>query len=475
MADHDSRPNILLFLTDDHGAWATGCYGNSEVRSPVLDRLADEGARCANAFTPCPVCSPARACLLAGRTPSQVGIHDWIQEVVPEYGDRDWLAGEITLPELLTGAGYYCGLSGKWHLGRSHTTPRGFAWHFGLPRWQGAHIEEYTYVLNDEPLTLTGNKTGFITDYALEFLRTAPAGRPFFLNVGYIATHSPYLGQEPDLVASYREATFRDIPPYQPHPWHKNEGMAGGPNYTLADLHLRYQNYYAAVTDIDRNVGRILDALATAGTLDNTLVIYTADHGCALGHHGFWGKGNSTRPLNMYETSLRVPLLLRWPAAVARGRTLDHCVDHYDTFQTICDYADIDPRQQALADRAYPGRSYRALAAGQALADWDDTCYGEYGDLRMIRTPRYKLVARYPAGPDELFDLQADPGETVNLIGHPDHATIEAALRDQLAAFYAAHEDPRHSGLRVKELPQHNRNAEAWRDGLREASGLQVY
>ncbi len=140
-----ARPNILLFLTDDHGSWATGCYGNGEIESPVLDRLAGEGARFANAFTPSPVCSPARACLLTGRTPSQVGIHDWLEEAQPEIGDRDWLRDETTLAELLAGAGYRCGLSGKWHLGRSHLTPRGYAWHFGLPRWQGGHNGEYTY------------------------------------------------------------------------------------------------------------------------------------------------------------------------------------------------------------------------------------------------------------------------------------------------------------------------------------------
>jgi choline-sulfatase len=110
-------PNLLLFLTDDHGAWALGCAGNREVRTPALDRLAAEGARFTNAFTPSPVCSPARACLLTGRTPSQVGIHDWIQEEKPEYGDRDWLDGERTLAEYLNEAGYHCGLSGKWHLG----------------------------------------------------------------------------------------------------------------------------------------------------------------------------------------------------------------------------------------------------------------------------------------------------------------------------------------------------------------------
>ena len=468
-----AQPNILLFLTDDHGAWAAGCYGNTEVQSPTLDRLAGEGARFANAFTPTPVCSPARACLLTGRTPSQVGIHDWIQEAEPEFGDPDWLAGEITLAELLREVGYHTGLSGKWHLGRSHATPRGYDWYFGLPRWQGAHIEAYTYVLNDVPRTLAGNKTRIITDSALQFLEDAPAGRPFFLQVGYIATHSPYGNQEPELVARYEAAHFADIPPYHPHPWKKNEGFVGGDTWTEEDCRSRYAAYYAAVTDMDRNVERIIRRLDEQGRLANTLVIYTSDHGLTLGHHGFWGKGNSTRPLNMYETCLRVPLIIRLPDQIPAGRVVTRCVDHYDTFHAICEWAGVTPDNRGHAGN-YPGRSLRPLAGGEPISDWDDTRYGEYGDLRMIRTPRHKLVKRYPNGPHDLFDLQADPGETTNLADDPAYSALIAELTSRLETFYAAHEDPANSGLRVKALPRHNAGSEAWRDGLREARGLQV-
>jgi arylsulfatase A-like enzyme len=463
------RPNILLFLTDDHGAWALGCHGNREVRSPVLDTLAAEGTRFAHAFTPCPVCSPARACLMTGRTPSQVGIHDWIQEAEPEFGDPDWLAEEITLPELLHDAGYHCGLSGKWHLGRSHVTPRGFDWCFGLPRWQGAHIQEYTYHLNGEPRTLTGNKACILTDYALDFLDRAPTDRPFFLNVGYIATHSPYANQEPELTALYDAATFSDIPDYVPHRWRRDEGLPGG-EYSAEALRSRYQSYYAAVTDMDRNIGRLLERLRAQGRLEQTLVLYTSDHGCGLGHHGFLGKGNATRPLNMYETSLRVPLILRQPGVVAAGQVVERCVDHYDTFQALCEWAGV-----RVPERSHAGRSLAPLGAPPAgwsgeTIDWDDTRFGEYGDLRMIRTPRFKLVKRYPDGPDELFDLQSDPREQQNLAGREEWAPVEAELQSRLEAWYAQHEDSAKSGLRVKELRQHNERYEAWRDGLREAA-----
>lgn len=466
----EQRPNILLFLTDDHGPWALGSYGNGEVRSPNLDRIAAEGARFANAFTPCPVCSPARACVMTGRTPSQVGIHDWIQEAVPEFGDPDWLADEITLPELLSQAGYRCGLSGKWHLGRSHETPRGFDWGFGLPRWQGAHIEEYTYHLNNEPVTLTGNKTGFITDYALRFLDETPPDTPFFLNVGYIATHSPYANQEPELTALYENAEFMDIPEYVPHPWHRNEGLSGGAHERDA-LRSRYASYYAAVTDIDRNVGRILERLREQGRLDDTLVVYVSDHGCALGHQGFWGKGNSTRPLNMYETSLRIPLLMRWPGRIPGGLVVPRYVDHYDLFRALCEWAGVTLDES----RAYPGSSLAPLAEGREVPGWDDTRFGEYGDLRMIRMRGWKYVRRYPGGPDDLFVLAFDPEEKKNLGDRSAFAPVRDELRARLETWYALHEDPAKSGLRVKQLRQHNERAEAWRDGMREARGLQIY
>lgn len=466
-----TQPNILLFLTDDHGSWALGANGNGVVRSPVLDGLAQEGANFRNAFTPCPVCSPARACLLTGRTPSQVGIHDWLHESDFTIAGRDWLRDEITLPELLQDSGYHCGLAGKWHLGLSHTTPRGFDWCFGLPGGQGVHNGAFVYHLNGQALPMIGNKTRIITDYALQFLDEAPENKPFFLNVGYISTHSPYSNQDAELMALYEGVTFDEIPPYVPHPWHKNEDFKQGVEFRAEEIHSRHQAYYAAVSDIDRNVGRLLDKLREQGRLDNTLVIYVSDHGCALGHQGFWGKGNSTRPLNMYEISLRVPLLMRWPKHIAPGTVVKKCVDHYDTFQFVCEAAGVDLNTHS--DRAYPGRSLGVLLAddadSRAVAGWDDVRFGEYGDLRMIRTPHFKLVRRYPDGPDDLFDMQADPGETRNLAMLPEYAATYEALLQRLEEWYAEHEDTTRSGLRVQELPRHN-EWEAWRDGLREAN-----
>ena len=459
------RPNIVLFLTDDHGAWASGCYGNAEVATPALDALAASGTRFAKAYTPTPVCSPARACLLTGKTASQVGIHDWLEEAIPEVGERDWLGETRTLFDYLSAAGYYTGLSGKWHLGQSHLPPRGADYHFGLPGWQGAHNTPYTYVRNGEMIELDGNKSGHITNHAIEFLDSAPADQPFFLNIGYIATHSPYAQQthDPAQTARYQDCAFAEIPPWQPHAWVKNEG--GSNELSEQDLLDRYIGYYAACSEVDENIARVVSALKAREQWENTIIIYTSDHGCAIGHQGFFGKGNSTRPLNMYEISLQVPLIIAGPGIAAQVR--GEYVDHYDTFHTICQLAQIIPPADA-----YAGASYADMLRGERIA-WDNTRYGEYGDLRMIRDEDWKLVWRYPAGPHDLFDLRADPAERVNCFDQQPQ--IVADYKARLDEFYADRDLPALSGLNVKQQPQHNGSSEAWRDGRREARGLQIY
>lgn len=460
------RPNIVLFLTDDHAPWTLPVYGNrSSIRLPHFGRFSEEGTVFQNAFTPCPVCSPARSCLMTGRTPSQVGIHDWLEESDPAIAERDWLKNETTLPERLHDAGYHTILSGKWHLGRSFGTPRGFDRCFGLPGGQGSHNGPYRYHQDGQAVDLDGNKSAIITERALAMLDDAPAGRPFFLNVGYIATHSPYRAEEHDatLVSEAEFLSLEDFPPYRAHPWVKNEDFQANRENESDELRRRYLGYYAAVLELDRNVGRVVSHLEKQGKLDNTIVVYVSDHGCSLGHQGFFGKGNSTRPLNMLDVSLRIPLLMRGPG-IQRGGVVEKPVDHYDLFLALCEWAGAAPGDPG----GFPGRSLVPLAQGETVSDWPPELFGEYGDLRMIRTPEFKFVHRYPDGPDELFDLRSDAGETVNLAGLSNHLETKLALERRLSDWYARHEDPVHSGLRVGSLPVHNLRDEAWRDGRRE-------
>ncbi|WP_432799250.1 sulfatase family protein [Poriferisphaera sp. WC338] len=451
--------NVILFLTDDHGAWAAGCYGNKELQTPHLDRLAQEGIRFSDATTPCPVCSPGRACIMTGQTPSQIGIHDWLNENNPIIANHPWLADQSTLPKLFQQAGYHTMLTGKWHLGGSHTTPDGFDQCFGLPYTQGWHNGEYTYHLNGKPVTLSGNKSQFITDHAIQFLRDCPKNQPFFLNVGYIATHSPYHQDhhDPKLIDQYKDASFSDLPVYKEHPWSKNEAFKTTED-DLEGIKEYRRGYYAAVTEIDNNIGRILAYLEETNQLDNTIIVYTSDHGCTQGHHGFWGKGNSTRPLNAYEHSIRIPLLIRHPQKES-NLISDRAVDHYDTFATICHYADL----RLPASKNYPGQSF----AENPAETRSTPRFGEYGDLRFIRTDQYKLILRYDHVPNELFDLKNDPDETTNHYDNPTYQQTIKQLTLQLNTWYSAYQSPERTGLKVKSLLKHNHD-EAWRDGKRE-------
>lgn len=452
--------NIVLFVSDDHAQWASGCYGNTELRTPTLDHLAATGVLFENAFTPSPVCSPARASLLTGRLPSQHGVHDYLASADPDVRSVPWLQGEVLLPEILRGIGYQTGLSGKWHLGSEDPTGFDF-WYtrsapvsapdgYGAP-WplEPSHERRYDHHA--------------ITDHALEFLRRRDRDRPFLLVVGHIATHSPWSHGLERLVSSYRDCTFSDVPQAETYRFGRlrSESLYA----TRTDRREALAQYYGEVSEIDEQVGRVVDELDTLALREDTVVIYTSDHGLSTGHHGIWGKGNATLPYNAVDESIRVPLIVNAPDASVGGQRRPEFVTHLDTFQTVLDLAGA----KAPTDRRspYPGRSYAPTLTTQPLGDdggsVEDTVFAEYGTLRMVRTRDAKLVRRYPDGPSQLFDLASDPRETRDLLHDPAHATVLADLDARLGAYFTRFEEPAHRGVDVLAQPRHNFD-EAWRD-----------
>jgi arylsulfatase A-like enzyme len=461
-----SRPNILVFLSDDHGQWAQRAYGNSEIQCPNLDKLARHGVRMTRAFTPCPVCSPARASFFTGRMPSQHGIHDWIEEMTHDV-THPGLEGQTLIPELLKSRGYHTGLIGKWHCGHSREVHPGFDRWFSYWFAQYPHQGTQNFTDQGKHIVEEGSQSELLTNRVIEFLQSHfkdRSGDPFFLFVGYVDTHAPHTQAPPDLAARYHDATFVNIPDENLPACHGRAIAAVNPNPELERSHR--VDYYAAVSNVDRQIGRVLAELEAHGQLDDTLIVYTADHGYNAGHHGIWEKGNGTNPQNFLEESIRVPCTISWRGGgVGQGATLGSMVDHCDLWATLLDAADASVDPAVAKQINSPGKSYLPQIRGEAVGDWRESQICEYGNARMIRDGRYKLIRRYPFGgvnfPDELYDLRDDPRETTNRIDDKTLSRRVADLSGQLDRFFARYTILTRDGLHLERQPECTR-ASPW-------------
>ena len=451
--------NILLVVNDDLAAWALGAYGNREAHTPTIDCLAATGVVMQNAFTPTPVCSPARACLLTGRLASQHGIHDYLSSTIESIHRRDWLADEVTLAQLLADAGYQTAHCGKWHLGNDDQPQAGFQqWFSGFGDYPAEHGGEHRWSVDGDITTLPGQRTQVITDRAVDFLRGRDTDAPFFLHIGYFGTHNPWRGQPERLAAQFAAANSPVCSTSLPIPsasrrWnrlcHARKSPRGaGAVLRRCEPHRRSAGAAAGRAGGAGAARRHADRLHIRSWLE-LRAAWTV------------GKGNATLPLNMLEESIRVPLIFNQPRDLFAGQRRVEGVDHLDVFQTIANYAGMAGRLDA--SRRYPGRSFLPLLDNSgALADWRTTRFGEYGDMRMARGRRFKLL-RYRRGEgDLLFDLRRDPGETVNLRGEGEYAAAVERLSEEMDAHFGRYEDADKSGLRIRELPRHNLT-EAWR------------
>jgi len=439
-----TRPNVVFILTDDQGPWAAGCCGNDEIRTPNLDRLASEGVRFENFFCTSPVCSPARASLMTGRIPSQHGVHDWIADGNMPPDPQQYLEGLTCTTDVLAANGYACGLSGKWHLGDSLSPQHGFSHWFTIPKGSSTY-NDATVIRNGELVTAAGYLTDVITDDALDFIERQKDG-PFYLSVNYNAPHTPFQGHPQDIVDSYDDCPFNTCPQEEPHPWILPRSLRHLGNRESL------KGYFAAVTAMDLNVGRILDRLVALGLRENTLVIFSSDNGYSCGHHGFWHKGNGTFPINMYENSVKVPAIFSHPGNLPAGKVAHAMVSQYDFMPTLLEHLGLP----AIEDATLPGTSFLGVLRGETdEARENVVVYDEYGPVRMIRTPEWKYVHRYPFGPHELYDMVADPDERKNLVDEKSRQSVVTEMRRRLAGWFARYVVSRLDGSRFP----------AWGDG----------
>ena len=414
------RPNVVFFMTDDHGAWASGAYGCAEMRTPNVDRLAREGMKFTRAFAATPVCSPSRMTWLTGMLPSGHGVQDWLlpkDAFGPE--SRRWLEGKTGWSDVLAANGYTLGMTGKWHMGQDERAQSGFSYWATVPGGSGPY-KDAEFVQNGVKKRMEGFKEDAIGGFATEFIDQNKE-KPFCLMVPFYAPHTPYNFQPEGDRAAYENSPFSCFPEVGMHP---NQNRALRQHHGVRASKLAYS---ALVTGMDRNVGRVLAKLDELRLRENTIVIFSADQGWNAGHHGVWGKGNGTVPYNMYEESIRVPLVWSHPGRIRSGTVAREMVSNYDFFPTLVEYLGL----KAKADGRRVGMSYKPRLEFR-LRPRRDELYFEYAYVRALRGERYKWVERTGEYPSELYDLQADPGETRSL----EDAARREGMSKQLGEFF---------------------------------------
>lgn len=450
-AANQRPPNILYIMADDHASHAISAYGSHINKTPQIDRIASGGMRFNNCFCTNSICTPSRAAILTGQYSHKNGVYTLDDSLDPK---RDNVAKELQQ------AGYQTAMIGKWHL---KTDPSGFDYWNILPG-QGAYYNP-VFITKNGRKKYDGYCTDLIADFSLDWLKQRASNKPFFLMCHHKAPHRPWqpapkyaklfegetIG-EPDNLFDHYEGKPRSVAAVQ---------MKIGENSTKADLKtdkpaglegdaLRrwaYQyfikDYLRCVRSIDDNVGRMLDYLDAEGLAKDTVVIYTSDQGFFLGDHGFFDKRL------MYEESLRMPFLMRYPGVIRPGSVNDDIVLNVDFAPTFLDFAG------ARAPAEMQGRSFRANAAGHTAADWRTSMYYRYWmhndpDHHVpahygIRTKDYKLIYYYgkPLGmkgafepataPEwEFYDLREDIREMKNRYGDPAYREIVEKLKTEL-------------------------------------------
>jgi len=465
-------PNILFIMSDDHAAHAISCYGGrlaQIMKTPNIDRISSEGIRLENCFVTNSICTPSRASILTGQYSQLNGVYTL---------DDDFDRNQENVAKLLQQSGYQTAIIGKWHL---YTEPSGFDYWNVLPG-QGQY--------NNPPLKEKGKPweyggrggeihegyvTDIITDLSLDWLKNRNKNKPFFLMCHHKAPHDKweYAKRHKDLFQdivipeptnlwedkAHRSPGSREyggtisshnkyrslVNEMEAKNWPTGQLDTVGMNEeekTRAAYQKYLKDYLRCVAAIDENVGRLLDYLNEEGLTEDTIVIYTSDQGMFLGEHDYWDKRW------IFEESLRMPFLMRYPRQIKSGTVNDDIILNVDFAPTFLDYA------RKPTPSYMQGKSFYTNVAGSTPSDWRKSMYYRYWMHRAhldvpahygIRTKRYKLIFFYglpldakgakkePTPPGwELYDLEKDPQEMKNVYNDPTYANVAKQLKTEL-------------------------------------------
>lgn len=436
--------NFIIIFNDDHGQWALPSYGNCDILSPNINFLSSNGITFLNSFTPTPVCSPARANFFTGLRTSDHGVHDFIGE---PGKDKDWLSEFVTLPEILQNDySYNTSIFGKWHLGRDNEKKQYFDhWFVEVGQYPFTHKMEHNFMENSNPKTIYGYRDQIITDYFINWIKEYDVSKPFFSFIGFNGTHSPWEGHPKRLVEYYKNKKIIN----------KDQKNILGMKQVLESETYRPQSnndasleeYYASITHIDEKVGRILDILEIKNLLEETLIIYTSDHGLCCGQHGVWGKSNGTIPSNLFEESIRIPLILFSGENLVRKKS-NILVDHLDTYATIIDLVD---ENYELKDN-YFGKSYKNyLFSLEEEHEFKEIQIIEYGNLIALKNHEYKFIYDFSNNQKKLINPTLDKSESNNLITKTEFETTVNYFNFKLDEYLKSVSNSKYSVINYQE------------------------
>jgi arylsulfatase A-like enzyme len=465
------RPNIIFIMSDDHDAHAISCYGSKVNQTPNIDRLAKEGMRFEHCFCTNSICAPSRAVILTGKYSHLNGLID---------NSVKFDGAQQTAPKLLQQAGYETAIIGKWHL---QTDPTGFNYWNILPG-QGVYYNPVLIEMGKRK-KVQGYVTEILTDHVLGWLKERKTDKPFYLMFHHKAPHREWepapkyltlyddkeIPEPPTLFDDYsgrgraaheqdmtiaKTMTNRDVklvPPtgltpeqkakwdaaYEPKIKAFKEANPQGKDLVRWKYRRYMEDYLACIASVDESVGRVLEYLDESGLAGDTIVIYASDQGFYLGEHGWFDKRF------MYEESLQMPLLVRYPKEIRAGSVNKDIVMNLDFAETFLDYAG------ARVPEDMQGVSLRPLLQGRTPGDWRKSMYYHYYEYPAVhsvkrhygvRTKRYKLIHFYNDIDEwELYDLKSDPDEMRNVYSDPAYADTVKELTAELKRLRTQYKD----------------------------------
>jgi arylsulfatase A-like enzyme len=437
--DKEQLPNVVFILVDDLGYTDLGCYGSSFYETPNIDKLASESMLFTNAYAACPVCSPTRAAIMTGKYPAKLNITDWIpgddpkqRELLGTEDQNELSLEEFTLAEALKQNGYKTFFAGKWHLGNEGYFPedQGFDINIG-GHHRGSPPGGY-YTPYNNPKLIDGPEGEYLTDRltteSIRFIEENKAN-PFFVYLSYYTVHTPIQANK-TYVEHYQQKLLKLGDPVVDREAEHDAFT------TLQQLNA---DYASMVQALDINVGRLLETLDEQGLSDNTIVIFTSDNGglTTLTNKN-WIAPTSVRPLRAgkgwcYEGGIRVPLLIKAPGINNASRS-EEAVISMDLYPSILEIAGLPP----LPEQHQDGISLLPLMEGEQNLErdvlfWHYPHYHSSGWTpgAAIRSGKWKLIEFYESGNIELYDLETDPGERINLADNFPEITSQLQKRLQ--------------------------------------------